>query len=632
MRKITLLLLFILFVFTRFSVLHAQSVGGTTTGATTFCSDINSGVVTLTGYTGTILYWQSSTDGGVTWNNNANTTPNQAYFNLAQTTCYRTIVQNGAFPVDTSSITCITIYLPSVGGSLSGGGTFCAGSGPGSINLAGYTGSILYWQSSTDGGATWNTISNTTPTESYTNITQNTLYWAVVQNGSMCPSDTSTQVSFVVDPATVAGTVSGAASVCSSGNAGTLTLGGNTGGVNEWLASTDGGASWTSIANTTASDNYLNLTQTTWYQVVVQSGSCPADTTPYIIVDVSTPSVAGTLSGGGTFCGSAASGTLSLTGYNGNIVSWASSTNYGASWTPIANTTATENYVSLPSDTWYTVIVQNGGCPADTANIEQVNVAPATVAGTISSSATVCYGLNSDTLQLSGNVGSVVSWYYSTNSGASWTPIANTSTSQPYAGLLQDTWLMAVVQSGSCAIDTTAPVVITVLAPSPVYAGMDTSITQGQSLTLSGTGTGTPLWIPSAGLSTPGSFTTVATPTATTSYILTVLDGNGCINADTVVVTVNSLTYNGMVSNLFTPNGDGVNDTWYIQDILNFPDNEVFVYNIYGQQVYTKKPYLNDWDGTYNGNDLPDGTYFYVLRFDNSDVIMKGSLDILRKK
>lgn len=100
----------------------------------------------------------------------------------------------------------------------------------------------------------------------------------------------------------------------------------------------------------------------------------------------------------------------------------------------------------------------------------------------------------------------------------------------------------------------------------------------------------------------------------------------------TVVVTVNSLTYNGMVSNLFTPNGDGVNDTWYIQDILNFPDNEVFVYNIYGQQVYTKKPYLNDWDGTYNGNDLPDGTYFYVLRFDNSDVIMKGSLDILRKK
>jgi len=92
------------------------------------------------------------------------------------------------------------------------------------------------------------------------------------------------------------------------------------------------------------------------------------------------------------------------------------------------------------------------------------------------------------------------------------------------------------------------------------------------------------------------------------------------------------LEYNGMISNLFTPNADGFNDFWYLQDILNFPDNEVTVYNIYGNQVYNKKAYTNDWAGTYNGAELPDGTYYYVLKFDNSDKIIKGSVDILRNK
>jgi gliding motility-associated-like protein len=56
------------------------------------------------------------------------------------------------------------------------------------------------------------------------------------------------------------------------------------------------------------------------------------------------------------------------------------------------------------------------------------------------------------------------------------------------------------------------------------------------------------------------------------------------------------------------------------------------VYNIYGNLVFTKKGYTNDWQGTYNGSALPDGTYFYVLRFDDSDIIIKGALDILKNK
>ncbi|MCK6649916.1 MAG: gliding motility-associated C-terminal domain-containing protein, partial [Bacteroidia bacterium] len=138
--------------------------------------------------------------------------------------------------------------------------------------------------------------------------------------------------------------------------------------------------------------------------------------------------------------------------------------------------------------------------------------------------------------------------------------------------------------------------------------------------------------VPSAGLSSATIFTPVATPNTTTAYILTVTDVNNCINADTVLVTVNVLEYTGMISNLFTPNGDGINDTWYLQDIANYPDNEVTVYNIYGNVVFQKQGYTNDWKGTYNGSELPDGTYYYVLKFESSDKVLKGSIDILRNK
>ncbi|MBL7888584.1 MAG: gliding motility-associated C-terminal domain-containing protein [Bacteroidia bacterium] len=628
MKRSILLIVFLLAVLSGM----AQSVGGTTSGAATYCTTTNSGFVSVAGFVGNILFWQTSTNGGATWTNNANTTANQTYFNLAQTTCFRAVVQDGAFPADTSTIVCIDVFPPSVGGTVSGGGTFCDNSGAGALTLSGNNGGVLYWLSSTDGGATWNTIANTTTTYNYTGITQTTIFQAVVQNGASCPTDTSTQVLFTIDPLSVAGTINGATSVCATGNSGSLTLSGTTGTIIDWISSVNSGASWTSTGNTSSTQAFNNLTQTTWYQVIVQSGSCAPDTSAVAIITVNPASVAGTLTGGGIYCGVPATGILTLAGTTGTIINWFSSTNNGASWTPIANTTNTETYTNLPTTTWYSVLVQSAGCPPDTSNIEIVSVAPQTVAGTVASNASVCYFLNNDTLNLSGNVGNVLYWLSSTDNGATWTPVTNTTASLIYAGLTQSTWYTAVVQSGACNIDTTAAVAVTVLAPTPVSAGADTTIVQGQSVTLNGSGTGVPLWVPSAGLSSATIFTPVATPNTTTAYILTVTDVNNCINADTVLVIVTVLEYNGMISNLFTPNGDGINDTWYLQDIANYPDNEVTVYNIYGNVVFQKQGYTNDWKGTYNGSELPDGTYYYVLKFDSSDKVLKGSIDILRNK
>ncbi|MES2568270.1 MAG: gliding motility-associated C-terminal domain-containing protein [Bacteroidota bacterium] len=437
---------------------NAQSVGGIASGSQTYCDTINSGFVSISGYVGNVVTWQYSTNGGATWTSNGNTISSQSYFNLKQTTCYRAIVKSGAFPADTSTTACVTIYLPSVGGIILGGGTFCGGSGNGNLYLTGNTGSVLYWQSSINSGASWTNISNTSTTLSYSNITQNISYRIIVQNSAFCLKDTSSEVSFIINPLTVAGTIN-------------------------------------SVGTTT-----------------------------------------------------------------------------------------------------------------------------------------VCFANNSNTLNLSGNVGNVLNWVASENNGTSWLAIPNTTTTLTTSNLTQTTLFKAVVQSANCSIDSTNSVKIYVIAPITVNAGSDTTINQGQSVSLNGSGTGTPLWVPSNGLDNAGIFNPIASPAATIDYILTVTDINSCINSDTLTIKVLPSDFDGIITNVFSPNSDGINDNWYIENIRFYPNNEVTVYNIYGNIVFNQKAYNNDWQGTYNGAPLPDGTYFYVINFTDTNTLKKGSLDIFKNK
>ncbi|MBT8218338.1 MAG: gliding motility-associated C-terminal domain-containing protein, partial [Bacteroidia bacterium] len=67
------------------------------------------------------------------------------------------------------------------------------------------------------------------------------------------------------------------------------------------------------------------------------------------------------------------------------------------------------------------------------------------------------------------------------------------------------------------------------------------------------------------------------------------------------------------VNNGFSPNGDGINDYFYIQAALLYPNNRLRVFNRWGAQVYDKRSYTNDWLGDWDSQDLPDGIYFYVF-------------------
>jgi gliding motility-associated-like protein len=68
-----------------------------------------------------------------------------------------------------------------------------------------------------------------------------------------------------------------------------------------------------------------------------------------------------------------------------------------------------------------------------------------------------------------------------------------------------------------------------------------------------------------------------------------------------------------VIHNGFSPNGDGLNDYFHIENIEKYPNNDLTIYNRWGNNVYNVKQYQNDWVGTWQSNLLPDGTYFYIL-------------------
>jgi gliding motility-associated-like protein len=84
--------------------------------------------------------------------------------------------------------------------------------------------------------------------------------------------------------------------------------------------------------------------------------------------------------------------------------------------------------------------------------------------------------------------------------------------------------------------------------------------------------------------------------------------------------------------NGFTPNDDGMFDTWSIHRLENFPDFDLFVYNRWGQQVHHQSSTYIPWNGKSLGIPLPDATYYYILYFSKTDnnKFIKGAVSILR--
>jgi gliding motility-associated-like protein len=113
------------------------------------------------------------------------------------------------------------------------------------------------------------------------------------------------------------------------------------------------------------------------------------------------------------------------------------------------------------------------------------------------------------------------------------------------------------------------------------------------------------------------------------TYWVKVTDENGCIGADTVLIKP-STCLSPPLPNTFTPNGDGINDTWELLGLQSFPECTVFIYDRWGQAVFKSTGYSRPWDGTYNGKKLPFGTYYYVIDLKNNTPLISGDVTIVR--
>ncbi|MBM3453172.1 MAG: gliding motility-associated C-terminal domain-containing protein, partial [Bacteroidetes bacterium] len=101
------------------------------------------------------------------------------------------------------------------------------------------------------------------------------------------------------------------------------------------------------------------------------------------------------------------------------------------------------------------------------------------------------------------------------------------------------------------------------------------------------------------------------------NYTVTVTDAVGCTIDEVFDLGCTEL-FPIVIPQLITPNGDGKNDIWIIQNIEQYPEIKVWVYNRWGNLVHQAQPYLNDWNGYYTqggvvNGPLPAATYFYLI-------------------
>lgn len=80
----------------------------------------------------------------------------------------------------------------------------------------------------------------------------------------------------------------------------------------------------------------------------------------------------------------------------------------------------------------------------------------------------------------------------------------------------------------------------------------------------------------------------------------------------------------------FSPNGDGDNDTWVVDGLWSYPLNKITIFNRWGKTVFEADNYQNDWDGTYSGKALPEGTYYYVIDPGDGTEPFKGFIVLFR--
>jgi gliding motility-associated-like protein len=575
------------------------SRAGALSGTTPVCSGNNSGSVFMGAHTGTIMGWLKSEDNFNTMGTILNTTSIQNFLNLTKTTQYKAIVKSGDIcPEDTSVSITIIVDSASVAGILSGNTTVCSGHNSGNITLGNHTGKVTDWLVSNNNFTTYSSLTNSAGILNYLNLSKATEYKAIVKSGNVCQADTSNIVTIAVDSVSVGGSLTGNATVCAGSNTGQIKLGAHTGTIIGWISSDDNFISTNTLPNSTNIQNYQDLIKTTQYKAIVKSGNiCQSDTSNMVIITVDPKSAAGTLSGNATVCSGNNSGSLILGAHEGVITGWLSSEDNFITSTFLVNNTNTLNYLNLTKLTQFKTIVTGRSCPSDTTLPVTIAINDPSVGGIVKAIPdSVCYN-GSAQLTLTGYTGSI-QWQESIN-GLSFTvvPGAN-AVSLQITNIVHATYYKAIVTNFNCPSQESSVITVNVRNAKDIKMNIkDTSICEGSSILL----------IANAGFKNyqweDGSkqqFHLIKNPG---TYSVTGIDKNGCNLKGSIAVAGCNIHF---IPNIFTPNGDNVNEYFTILGLS--PDSKLEIYNRWGSLIYSNDNYNNTWDGA----NVVDGTYYYI--------------------
>lgn len=535
------------------------SVGGILHNDTAVCTTTNSGSLYVSGYTGNIIRWEFSDNGGGIWNPITNTTNTYSFTNIPTTRQFRVVVQSGVCPIAYSSVITVTVNA----------GTSAAIAGPDQI-LCAQTSTAMVATTPAIGTGTWTQFGPATalivsPNAGNTQITglvPNTQYnfiWTVSGFAS-CP-DTKDTVVVIVRPQVTPANAGIDTTICdfTTIQNNQLTL-----YANAPAYAFESGA-WSVISPNASTIIFGNITQANTQVTFSASGdyilqwqlSNDAGCTPKrdtIVIHVFDKPLAGALTASSTDICAGQTVSINMGAFAGDVYAWQIHAQpfTGTNWVTFLST-SNPYIINNATDTFMIrSIVRSKGAVCnsfDTSSAITVNVAPPTIAGNTDADATVCANSNNGTITLTGYVGAVVRWEWSTNNGGTWTPINVTLPSIDYNNISVTTWYRAIVQSGTCPGSPSDTTIITVSAAvTQAQAGADkflcgdtfTDLTANTPL-----GSETGLWQQYTGPNT-ATLTATNTPLITISNLITgtyqfiwTIKNNVCPDTrDTIMVTV----------------------------------------------------------------------------------------------
>jgi gliding motility-associated-like protein len=457
----------------------------------------------------------------------------------------------------------------------------------------------------------------------------------LVKNGN-CASEYSSVVEITVNPNSVGGTITGGDTVCVIANSGVLRLSGYLGSVVQWETSTDNFATViVPVSNATDTIAYSNLTTTTSYRAQIQNTGCAIAYPVPVTIKVDQASVGGTLTAPGVVCANANAGVLKLAGYNGDILRWETSLNNFSSYTLISNVTDSIEYLNLPVTTYYRTLLQNGVCPSIYSNITAVTVNPASVGGTIIGAKNICIEGNGSQLILTNYNQDVLQWETSLNNFLTYTTVANTTNTFTYSNVTTPLSIRALVQQSPCpaVYSDVFTFIINPATAGGIITG-NSQVKKGDSsgpLTLVNFTGGVLEWEYTADTSSVWTVVTNSsnvysfTSVDTSLYVRVRVKSGNCIDRYSEIFylkAVNEVNTEIKIYPTISPNADLINDEWIIDNITLYPTNQVRIFNRWGDMVFETRGYDNSskvWRGQSNthftafGQELPEGTYFYIV-------------------